>query len=134
MQRRLSVSSSPFLRNNDVSTRGIMADVIIALSPTILASVWFFGQPAIFLLGVSVGSAVLAEWGYRRMTMQDSSISDLSAVVTGILVAFNLPANAPWWLAMVGSFLAILLVKQIFGGLGKNFLNPALAARVILTL
>ena len=133
MQKKLVVSSSPFLRST-VSTRGLMGDVVIALLPTALAAVWFFGGQALALIVVSVISAVMAEWAYRRLTHQDASIGDLSAVVTGLLLAFNLPANAPWWMAAIGSALAIVLVKQMFGGLGQNFMNPALAARTILML
>lgn len=134
MQRKLVVSSSPFLRDSSASTRGIMLDVIIALLPTALAAVWFFGAPALSLILVAVAFAVISEWAYEKMTHQQSTIMDLSAVVTGLLLAFNLPANAPWWIAAVGSVIAIVLVKQIFGGLGQNFMNPALAARTILML
>lgn len=134
MQSKLIVSSSPFLRNKSVSTRGIMLDVVIALLPTALAAVWFFGAPALMLILVAVASAVLSEWVYERLTHQKSTIADLSAVVTGLLLAFNIPANAPWWIAAIGSALAIILVKQMFGGLGQNFMNPALAARTILML
>ena len=134
MQKKLVVTSSPFLRNTGVSTRGIMGDVVIALLPTALAAVWFFGAAALSLILVAVAFAVLAEFVYERLTHQKSTIGDLSAVVTGLLVAFNIPANAPWWMAAIGSVLAIVLVKQMFGGLGQNFLNPALAARTILML
>ena len=134
MQKKLVVTSSPFLRNTGVSARGIMGDVVIALLPTAFAAVWFFGAAALSLILVAVASAVLAEFVYERLTHQKSTIGDLSAVVTGLLVAFNIPANAPWWMAAIGPALAIVLVKQMFGGLGQNFLNPALAARTILML
>lgn len=134
MQRKLVVSSSPFLRDTTVSTRRIMLDVLVALLPTALAAVWFFGAPALSLILVSVFFSVLAEWACEKMTHQRSTIGDLSAVVTGLLLAFNLPSSAPWWIAAVGSIIAIVLVKQIFGGLGQNFINPALAARTILML
>lgn len=134
MQKKLVVTSSPLLRNTAASTRGIMGDVIIAMLPTALAAVWFFGAGALSLILVSVISAVLAELVYQRLTHQKSTIGDLSAVVTGMLLAFNLPANAPWWMAAIGSILAIVLVKQMFGGIGQNFINPALAARTILML
>ncbi|MDD3410556.1 MAG: RnfABCDGE type electron transport complex subunit D [Eubacteriales bacterium] len=134
MQRRLIVSSSPHLRNSEASTQRIMLDVIIALAPTALAALWFFGSQAAVLIAVAVLSAVAAEYFYQYFTHQRSSVSDLSAIVTGLLVAFNVPASAPWWIPMVGSFLAIILVKQMFGGLGQNFINPALAARTILML
>lgn len=134
MQKKLVVTSSPFLRNTSVSTRGLMGDVVIALLPTALAAVWFFGAPALTLILLSVASAVLAELVYERLSHQKSTIGDLSAVVTGLLLAFNIPANAPWWMAVIGSVIAIVLVKQMFGGLGQNFMNPALAARTILML
>ena len=134
MQKKLVVTSSPFLRNTAVSTRGLMGDVVIALLPTALAAVWFFGAPALTLILLSVASAVLAELVYERLSHQKSTIGDLSAVVTGLLLAFNIPANAPWWMAVIGSVIAIVLVKQMFGGLGQNFINPALAARTILML
>ena len=134
MQRKLVVSSSPFLRNTAVSTRRLMLDVVIALLPTALAAVWFFGAPALALIIVAVGFAVLAEMVYKKLVHEKSTISDLSAVVTGLLLAFNLPANAPWWMAAIGSVIAIVLVKQLFGGIGQNFMNPALAARTILML
>ncbi|MEG0901754.1 MAG: RnfABCDGE type electron transport complex subunit D, partial [Clostridia bacterium] len=132
-QRKLIVSAAPFLRHT-TTTRGLMGDVVIALLPTALAAVWFFGAPALSLMAVAVFFAVFSEWVYERLSHQKSTIGDLSAVVTGLLLAFNLPANAPWWIAAIGSVLAIVLVKQIFGGLGQNFLNPALAARTILML
>lgn len=134
MQRKLAVSSSPFLRNTAVSTRRLMGDVVIALLPTALAAVWFFGAPALGLILVSVAFAVLSEMVYERLTHQKNTISDLSAVVTGLLLAFNLPANAPWWMAAIGAIIAIVLVKQMFGGIGQNFINPALASRTILML
>lgn len=134
MQKKLAVASSPFLRNTSVSTSKLMGDVVIALLPTAFAAVWFFGAPALSLILVSVISAVLAELIYQKLTHQKSTISDLSAVVTGLLLAFNIPASAPWWIAAIGSVIAIILVKQIFGGIGQNFMNPALAARTILML
>lgn len=134
MQRKLVVSPSPFLRDTSVSTRRLMGDVVIALTPTALAAIWFFGAPALMLILVSVAFAVLSELVYNRLAHQKDTISDLSAVVTGLLLAFNLPANAPWWMAAIGSIIAIVLVKQMFGGIGQNFINPALAARTILML
>ena len=133
MQNKLVVSSSPFLRNS-VTTRKLMLDVIIALLPTALAAIWYFGGSAIALMLTCVLFAVASEWAYHKLTHQSSSIGDLSAVVTGLILSFNLPANAPLWMGAIGSILAIVLVKQIFGGLGQNFLNPALASRTILML
>ena len=134
MQKKLVVTSSPLLRNTAVSTRSIMLDVVIALLPAAVAAVWFFGAAALSLILVSVVSAVLAELVYQKLTHQKSTIGDLSAVVTGLLLAYNIPANAPWWMAAIGSVIAIVLVKQMFGGIGQNFINPALAARTILML
>lgn len=134
MQKKLVVASSPLIRDTSVSTRRLMGDVVLALLPTALAAVWFFGAPALALILVAVTSAVLSETVYERLAHQKNTVGDLSAVVTGLLVAFNLPANAPWWMPAIGSFLAIVLVKQMFGGLGQNFINPALAARTILML
>ncbi len=131
MVENLSVSSSPHLRDN-ASTRKIMLDVCIAMIPAAIASVCFFGLRSLVLMAVSVISAIVAEAFYQKSSKQPITIYDMSAVVTGLLLAFNLPANAPWWLAAVGSILAVVLVKQFFGGIGQNFMNPALAARAIL--
>ncbi len=134
MQRKLVVSAAPHLRNEAVSTRGLMLDVIIAMLPTAVASVVFFGGDALRLMIVAVITAVAAEYIYQKLTKQKPAVGDLSAVVTGMLLAFNMPASAPWWLAMIGSVIAIVLVKQMFGGIGQNFINPALAARTIMML
>lgn len=109
-----------------------MLDVIIALIPAILGSVYFFGINALKLILVSVASSLVFEAAIQRAFNKPITINDLSAVITGILIAFNLPASAPWWLPMVGSAFAIIVVKQFFGGLGSNFMNPALAARAML--
>jgi len=134
MQKKLIVAPSPFLRNTKTSTRTIMLDVIIALLPTALAAVWYFGAPALSVIITCVLGCVISEWAYQKMTHQTSTVGDLSAVVTGLLLAFNMPASAPWWMGLIGSVIAIVLVKQIFGGIGQNFINPALAARTILML
>lgn len=131
MLKNLTVSSSPHLRDN-ATTRRLMMDVCIAMIPAGIAAVWYFGLRALVLIAVSVLSAVAAEAYYQKKSHQPVTVSDMSAVVTGILLAFNLPANAPWWMAAIGSILAIVLIKQIFGGLGQNFMNPALAGRAIL--
>jgi electron transport complex protein RnfD len=131
MQNRYVGAPSPHLRDG-ATTRRIMADVCVALLPAALAAIWFFGLRAGVLLAVAVSAAVVSEWLYNRLARKPNTTGDWSAVVTGMLLAFNLPASAPWWLAAVGSALAIVLVKQFFGGLGQNFMNPALAARVIL--
>ena len=134
MQKKLIVSAAPHLHNQAATTKRIMLDVVIALLPTAAAAVWFFGGSALMLMIVAVLTAIVSEYIWQKLTHTPVTVSDLSAVVTGLLLAFNLPANAPWWLAAVGSFLAIILVKQLFGGLGQNFMNPALASRAILML
>ncbi len=131
MLKNLSVSSSPHLRDN-ATTRRLMTDVCIAMIPAGIAAVWFFGLRALILIAVSAVSAMAAEAYYQKKSRQPVTVSDMSALVTGILLAFNLPANAPWWMAAIGSILAIVLIKQIFGGIGQNFMNPALAGRAIL--
>ena len=131
MQKNLAVSSSPHLRDH-VSTRRIMQEVCLALAPAGIAGIILFGSQAAVLIAASVISAVLAEYFYQKLTHQKVTVGDWSAVVTGLLLAYNLPANAPVWLAVVGAVIAIVLVKQIFGGIGSNFMNPALAARAIL--
>lgn len=131
MQKKLTVSSSPHLRDA-ASTRSVMLDVCIALVPAGLAGIWFFGLRAAILILVSVLSAIAAEWMYQKHTHQKTTVGDCSAIVTGLLVAYNLPAGAPAWIAVIGSVIAIILIKQIFGGVGQNFMNPALAARAIL--
>ena len=131
MQKNLAVSSSPHLRDH-VSTRRIMQEVCLALAPAGISGIILFGSQAAVLIAASVISAVLAEYFYQKLTHQKVTVGDWSAVVTGLLLAYNLPANAPVWLAVVGAVIAIVLVKQIFGGIGSNFMNPALAARAIL--
>lgn len=133
MQKNLAVSSSPHLRDH-VSTRRIMQEVCLALAPAGIAGIILFGSQAAVLIAASVISAVLAEYFYQKLTHQKVTVGDWSAVVTGLLLAYNLPANAPVWLAVVGAVIAIVLVKQIFGGIGSNFMNPALAARAILSV
>lgn len=129
----LQVSSSPHIRDQAQTSR-LMLDVIIALCPSLIASVVLFGYRALFLILIATGTAVLFEYLSRRLMKRYNSIGDFSAIVTGLLLAFNMPATAPYWMPVIGSFVAIVVVKQIFGGIGQNFVNPALAARVILTL
>lgn len=128
---RYVVSSSPHIRTKDSVSR-IMFDVILALLPAGLVSVYFNGAKVMLIILLSVFSAVLCEAFTQKALKKPVTIKDLSAVVTGILVAYNLPPTAPLWLPVIGSALAIILVKQAFGGLGHNFMNPALAARAIL--
>lgn len=129
--KRLLVSASPHIHAPE-TTRGIMLDVILALLPALAAAIWLFGSRAAVLTAVCVGTAVLAEWLSRKAMKRSNTIGDLSAVVTGLLLALNLPATLPLWMAAVGSVIAIVVVKQMFGGIGQNFVNPALTARIIL--
>lgn len=122
------VSLAPYLRSKS-TTQKMMLDVIIAMLPALAASIYFFGMNALMLTVVSVISCVVAEVFMEKLFKKKVTVSDLSAVITGILLAFNLPASAPWWMPVFGGFFAICIVKQIFGGIGSNFMNPALAAR-----
>mgnify|MGYP000990328499 FL=1 len=131
MEIKLIGSSSPHIRG-DETTQTLMLDVIIALIPALAASIFYFGFNAAVLILAAVISAVVTEYLCQRFMNRPITITDLSAVVTGILLAFNLPAQAPWWIAVIGSAFAIAIVKQIFGGIGFNFLNPALAGRAFL--
>ena len=130
---KVVVSSSPHLRDN-VSTARIMQDVCIALLPACVAGVLFFGYRSAVIIALAVAAAVLSEWFYCKAAHQKSTIGDFSAVVTGMLLAMNLPSTVPYWMPVIGSIIAILLCKMIFGGIGQNFANPALAARAILSL
>lgn len=127
----LLVSSSPHLHCG-MNTRDIMRDVIIALIPALVASVWLFGFRALAVQVVCVASAVAAEYLSRRVMKRPQTVGDLSCVVTGLLLAFNLPVSMPLWQAAFGSVVAIVVAKQMFGGLGQNFVNPALIGRIVL--
>lgn len=131
MENRLIASSSPHIRSEE-TTQKIMLDVIIALLPALIASIFYFGFNSLVLVVASVAAAVVAEIALQKMMKKAVTISDLSAVLTGILVAFNIPPSAPWWLPVLGSAFAIIIAKQVFGGLGFNFINPALAGRAFL--
>jgi electron transport complex protein RnfD len=131
MSKLFSVTSSPHLHER-ISTRSVMWDVAIALVPAVIASVVFFGIKALFLTLCGVAAAVLTEAAVQKWRKVPVTVSDGSAVVTGILMAFNLNAASPWWLPVVGSVFAIIVGKQVFGGLGNNPFNPALLARAFL--
>ena len=128
---KLIASSSPHIRSNE-DTRSIMLDVIIALMPALVMGVYVFGWRALTSTLVSVAACVVWEWLYRKVMKKSNSIGDLSAVVTGILLAFVCPVQTPYWMLIIGAFFSIVLVKQLYGGIGCNFINPALAGRAIL--
>ena len=125
------VSGTPHVRSKE-SIQSIMRDVIIALIPATAAGIYYFGLNALILIIASIVSCVVFEALYQKATKKPVTVSDLSAVVTGLLLAMNLPAAAPVWVAIVGSAFAIIFAKQLFGGLGQNFINPALAGRAFL--
>ena len=127
------VSSSPHVRSKDTTER-IMHYVIIALLPTILFGIYNFGYRALILILVTIASCVASEWIFNKIVHKKQTINDLSAVVTGLLLALNLPATLPWWEAVLGGVFAIVVVKCMFGGLGQNFMNPALGARCFLLI
>lgn len=129
----LKVTASPHFRSLD-STSDIMFDVVIALVPASIFGVWRFGTSALFLILTCIASCLLFEAGFEYIVKRKITIADFSAVVTGLLLALNLPAGFPIWMAIIGSFFAIVVVKQLFGGLGQNFMNPALGARCFLIL
>ena len=130
---KLTVSSTPHIRSKD-STSSIMRDVIIALTPAAIMGVFAFGLYALLVIAISIASCVIFEAGFQKFTKQKITVCDLSAVVTGLLLAMNLPAYVPFWVPIVGGFVAIVIAKQLFGGLGQNFMNPALAGRCFLML
>ncbi|MDD3222532.1 MAG: RnfABCDGE type electron transport complex subunit D [Clostridia bacterium] len=131
MDGKLIVSSSPHI-SSPVKTKNIMLDVIIALIPALIASIYYFGPRAILVVCVTVAACVISEFISRKVMKRSQTIGDLSAVVTGILLAFNYPVGLPLWIAAIGGVVAIVMVKQMFGGLGHNFANPAITARIIL--
>ena len=128
---KLTVSASPHVKG-EATVTGIMFDVIIALCPAAIASVAIFGLRAALVIAVCVISCVAFEYLSRLAMKKHSTVGDLSAVVTGILLAFNLPSSVPLWMCVIGSFVAIVIVKQLFGGIGQNFANPAITARIVL--
>lgn len=133
MSELLHVSSSPHIRSK-IKTDHIMMMVAAALLPATVSGLYNFGWRVLLLTGISVGTCVGTEYLYEVLMHKKITIHDFSAVVTGLLLALNLPPSAPWWIPVIGGVFAILIVKQLFGGLGQNIMNPALAARCFLLL
>ena len=133
MEQMLNVSSNPHVRDKMTTSR-IMQLVALALLPTTLFGIWNFGFRARLVVLVTVASSVFFEWLYDRLMHKKNTINDFSAVVTGLLLALNMPPQIPLWMPVLGSAFAIIVVKQLFGGLGQNFMNPALAARCFLMI
>lgn len=131
MENKLHISVSPHIHGKR-TTQGIMLNVIIALLPVTIAGVIIFGLSSLLVIGVCVATAVVSELLFNIITKRKQTISDLSCIVTGLLLALNLPANVPVWQAIVGTVFAIIVVKCLFGGLGKNVVNPAITARVFM--
>ena len=133
MGNKLIVTAAPHITGSD-STQKIMQRVCLALCPTLIAAVIIFGINALILTLVTVAACVFFEWGYCKLVHREVPVGDFSAVVTGMLLAFNLPSTLPWWMAVVGAFISIVIVKQLFGGLGYNFANPAIVGRIALAM
>lgn len=129
--KNLKVSSSPHIRNED-STRQIMLDVVIALLPALAVAVFVFGARSLIMTVISVLGCVFFEWLYNKLLKKPMTITDGSAVVTGMLLAYTLPVTAPYWVVLIGDFFAIIIVKCLYGGIGQNFINPALGGRAFL--
>ena len=133
MNENYNISSSPHIRSK-VTTGSIMLYVIIALLPATIFGVYTFGISALLVVLITTASAVATEYLYQKLMKKKVTIGDFSAALTGLLLSLNLPAEAPWWMCVLGSVFAILIVKQVFGGLGQNFMNPALGARCFLLI
>lgn len=133
MDNKLIVTAAPHITSAD-STQKIMGRVCLALCPALIASVIVFGVNSLILTAVTVAACVFFEWAYCKLMGREVPVSDLSAVVTGMLLAFNMPASMPWWIAVVGAFISIVIIKQLFGGLGYNFANPAIVGRIALAV
>ena len=129
----LSVSSSPHIRDSR-STQNIMLDVLIALVPALIASVFIFGYRSLIITAVTGSAALVFEFISAKVRKTPLYLNNLSAVVTGVLIAFNMPASIPLWIPVLGALIAIIVIKEMFGGIGNNFANPAIAARIILLL
>lgn len=130
---KLTVSPSPHIKS-EMTTANVMTHVIIGLFPMIIAGVLIFGGSALMLMGLSVAMCLLWEKLFCVITKKKDTTDDLSAVVTGILLSFNVPATLPLWMMVIGTFVAIVITKMLFGGLGQNFANPAIVGRIVLTL
>lgn len=133
MSENYQVSSAPHVRAKD-STSRVMLYVIIALLPASLFGIYNFGIRALFLILITIASCVASEWIFDKIVHKKNTIGDLSAVVTGLLLALNFPVSLPWWEAVIGAVFAIVIVKMMFGGLGQNFMNPALGGRCFLLI
>ena len=133
MGNKLIVTAAPHITGAD-STQKIMQRVCLALCPTLVAAVVIFGVNALILTAITVAACVFFEWASCKLMHRENPTGDFSAVVTGMLLAFNLPATLPWWMALVGAFIAIVIVKQLFGGLGYNFANPAIVGRIAMAM
>ena len=133
MEQKYNVSSNPHIRDKMTTSR-IMQLVVIALLPATFFGIWNFGAHALLVILATVASSVFFEWLYDRLMHKKNTTTDFSAVVTGLLLALNMPPQIPIWMPILGSFVAIIIVKQLFGGLGQNFMNPALAARCFLLI
>lgn len=133
MKDMLTVHSSPHIRHRD-TTRDIMLDVVIALIPAAINGCLLFGTHALLLLITTIAFSVLAEYVWNLLLKKPQTVGDLSAIVTGLLLGLNLPSTLPLWIAAIGSVVAIIIVKQMFGGIGHNFANPAITARIVLLI
>ena len=134
MNNDLIVSVSPHYHKQGATTQRVMLDVLIALAPALIAGCVIFGMRSLLLTVISAANCVLLESVWNRLMKKNDTVTDLSAVVTGVLIAFNVPSGMPVWQLLVGDFIAIIIVKMLFGGLGCNFVNPALVGRVTMML
>ena len=134
MNSSLIVSVSPHYHKQGATTRRVMGDVLIALIPALIASVIIFGFRSLLLVAISAANCVLLEFVWNKLFKKEQTVADLSAVVTGVLIAYNVPVTMPIWQLLIGNFIAVIIVKMLFGGLGCNFVNPALVGRLAMML
>ena len=127
----LIVSTSPHIVTDEDTTK-LMGTVLLAMLPALVASTYIFGARVLLLATVCIVASVGFEWIYNMLAKKPQTISDLSAAVTGLLIAFNVPSSFPLWMAVIGCFVAIVVIKQLYGGIGRNFVNPAITARIFL--